>query len=93
MSTAFLTIDQALNQLDAGVLGPADLVEAALGQIARLDGRLNAFITVLADPARQAAAAAPAGPLRGIPIAVKDNIETAGVARPAAAPDGRSCAG
>jgi aspartyl-tRNA(Asn)/glutamyl-tRNA(Gln) amidotransferase subunit A len=86
MSLAFLTITEAAARIAGGMLAPLDLLEAALAQVDRLESRLNAFITLLADPARaQARQAATGGPpdaarrLRGIPIAVKDNLETAGV--------------
>jgi aspartyl-tRNA(Asn)/glutamyl-tRNA(Gln) amidotransferase subunit A len=62
------------------------MVEAALGRIEALDGRLGAFVTVLADQARAAAAARDAeriaghvrGPLHGLPVAVKDLVDVAG---------------
>jgi amidase len=61
--------------------------EAQLARIARLDGRLNSLIAVLADGARAEAARADAeiaaglwrGPLHGIPIAIKDLLDVAGV--------------
>ena len=68
--------------------GPAGRATAAcLERIARLDPTLHAFITVTAGAAREAAAAADAaardgrslGPLHGMPIAVKDCIDVAGV--------------
>jgi aspartyl-tRNA(Asn)/glutamyl-tRNA(Gln) amidotransferase subunit A len=65
---------------------PVDIVEACLGRIAALDGRLHAFIAVHADDARMAAAAAErairsghgVGPLHGLPIALKDLVEIEG---------------
>ena len=86
MSLPFLTMVEATAQVARGELSPVDLLTATLTQIDRLEGQLNAFITLLADAAldqaRQAAAdRAPdlGRPLRGIPLAVKDNIATAGV--------------
>ncbi|MBC7844040.1 MAG: Asp-tRNA(Asn)/Glu-tRNA(Gln) amidotransferase subunit GatA [Gemmatimonadaceae bacterium] len=53
-----------------------DVVAAARAR-AESQARLNAFITLAsADDLRAAAASAPAGVLRGVPIAVKDNIAT-----------------
>jgi amidase len=76
-----------------------DLVEESLARIERLDPKLNAFRCVMADSARAAAGEADArraagerGPLLGVPVAVKDNMDVAGeltthgtgaVARPA----------
>jgi aspartyl-tRNA(Asn)/glutamyl-tRNA(Gln) amidotransferase subunit A len=69
------------------VLSPVTLVEAYLERIARLDGDLRAYITVCEDAAlaeaRRAEASAVrgaiAGPLHGIPFAVKDQFDTAGL--------------
>ncbi|NIW24594.1 MAG: amidase [Gammaproteobacteria bacterium] len=71
----------------AGDLSPVDLVQAYLERIARLDGQLNSFITLTEDDALSRARELEAelargewrGPLHGIPIALKDNIDTAGV--------------
>ena len=70
------------------------LVEEALGRIEALDGRLGAFVTVLADQARAEAAARdaeraagrPLGPLHGRPVAVKDLVDVAGVVTAAGSP-------
>lgn len=68
-------------------LSPVELIEATLARIEASQPTLNAFITVCADEARAAARAAEAavmrgdrlGPLHGIPFAVKDLVNTAGV--------------
>jgi aspartyl-tRNA(Asn)/glutamyl-tRNA(Gln) amidotransferase subunit A len=65
-----------------------DIVEERLSVIAARDGELNACNLVTADVAREAAAAVDAavargedpGPLAGVPIALKDNLCTRGVA-------------
>jgi Asp-tRNA(Asn)/Glu-tRNA(Gln) amidotransferase A subunit family amidase len=62
-------------------------VEACLGRIAEFDSILNAFITVTADTAleaahnadRAAARGETLGPLHGLPMAIKDCIDIAGV--------------
>jgi aspartyl-tRNA(Asn)/glutamyl-tRNA(Gln) amidotransferase subunit A len=68
-------------------LSPVEFVEFVLDRIARSQASLNAFITVCAEEARAAARAAEQavkrgerlGPLHGVPFAVKDLVNTAGV--------------
>lgn len=68
------------------------LVEACLGEVARANEALNAFITVLVDEARAQAREADReiaggryrGPLHGIPISVKDLIDIKDVTTTAA---------
>jgi aspartyl-tRNA(Asn)/glutamyl-tRNA(Gln) amidotransferase subunit A len=67
---------------------PVEVVDMCLKRIETLNPTLNAFITVMADDAREQAKAAAAeikagkwrGPLHGVPVAVKDFYDTAGVA-------------
>lgn len=60
-----------------------ELVDAALDRIRRLDPQLNAFATVLDEEARAEAAdrdaATERGPLHGVPIAVKEENDVAGL--------------
>ena len=64
-----------------------DLLELYLDRIARLDGEVNAVVTLDAERARTAADAADAatargdvlGPLHGLPVTIKDAIETEGI--------------
>ena len=64
-----------------------ELLEMYVHRIERLDGAVNAVATLDVDRAREAATAADealargeiAGPLHGLPITVKDAIETAGL--------------
>jgi amidase len=63
-------------------LAPRQLVELFLERIERLDPHLNAFRVVMAEEALAAADALEdfSGPLAGVPIAVKDDLGTAGQA-------------
>src|ERR1700737_4175201 len=80
----FLTIAEAAPLIERKELSPVELVESRLDRIARLDGRLNSFIRVLAEEARAEARVAQAeiaadryrGPLHGILIGLKDICET-----------------
>ena len=68
-------------------VSPVEVVRAYLDRIERLDGTLHAFITVCADGALEAARAAetalaagqPVGTLHGVPIGLKDLVDTRGV--------------
>ncbi|MDQ3780154.1 MAG: amidase [Chloroflexota bacterium] len=68
-------------------VSPVELVESCLARIDRLDGQIRAFVEVLPDEAmaaaieaeREIAAGMYRGPLHGIPIAVKDIVNLAGV--------------
>src|SRR5206468_5758836 len=69
------------------VVSPVEIVDVVLDRIEKTQPTLNAFITVCADEARAAAKEAEAvvmrgdalGPLHGVPFAVKDLVNTAGV--------------
>jgi aspartyl-tRNA(Asn)/glutamyl-tRNA(Gln) amidotransferase subunit A len=82
-----LTAAAASRALAARRVSSAALVEDCLARIAAYDGRLNSFVLVLAEPARRAARAADRarkagrarGPLHGVPFALKDIYETAGI--------------
>jgi amidase len=59
---------------------PAELVEAAFARLETVEPRLNAFVTTCYEEALAAARGPlPDGPFRGVPIAVKDLTETAGI--------------
>ncbi|HEY6456700.1 MAG TPA: amidase [Steroidobacteraceae bacterium] len=87
-----LTLAQAMELLRHKALSPVELVQAFLARIERLNPSLNAFITVTAEQALQQAREAEAeiqrgqwrGPLHGMPLALKDLIDTAGVRTTAA---------
>jgi len=71
-------------ELKTGVLSPREAVQATLDRIERLDGKLNAYISVRAEEALAEAESPPRGPLYGVPVAVKDVIDVAGARTTAA---------
>ena len=89
---ADLTIKDAAELLRRKVVSPLDLTQACLQRIEKYNPSLNAFITVIPDKAMAAAREAGAeqrrgkwrSALHGIPIAIKDNIDTAGIRTTAA---------
>jgi aspartyl-tRNA(Asn)/glutamyl-tRNA(Gln) amidotransferase subunit A len=89
---SFPGIDDVAPRLRAARISAADVVEACLARIDELNPRLNAFITVLAEAAREEAREADAdikagkwrGPLHGVPVAIKDFYDTANVKTTAA---------
>jgi len=83
-----LSIAEAARLLASKRLSPVELTEAFLARIATLDPLLNAFIAVTTETALAAARRAeielfgqgPRSPLHGVPFALKDIFETAGLA-------------
>ena len=84
-SLAKLTLAEAAAQIRSGKVTSVQLTEASLARIALYDPKLDAFITVMKDQALAQARALDAdtkagksrGPLHGVPIALKDNVDTA----------------
>lgn len=84
---ALLPLQAASALIHSRRASSVDLVRACLDRITRLDRELGAFITLTADGALDEAKRADAdfangvdrGPLHGIPIALKDLYDTAGV--------------
>jgi aspartyl-tRNA(Asn)/glutamyl-tRNA(Gln) amidotransferase subunit A len=79
----FVTARDFHRAFRAGEVRAVDICEAALARVAATDPRLNTFITLDADGALASARALDAradgrsaGPLAGVPVAVKDNICT-----------------
>lgn len=89
---AYLSLAEASRRVRARSVTAAQLVEACLARIDTYNPKLNAYITVMRESARKQAEALDAearagkfrGPLHGIPLALKDNIDTAGVRTTAA---------
>ncbi|SFK06806.1 Asp-tRNAAsn/Glu-tRNAGln amidotransferase A subunit [Sphingomonas sp. NFR04] len=86
MTTAEPTIATLASHLASGQLRARDLLDACLVAIAARDGNLHAMLAMNLDARAEADAADRAaaqgrslGPLHGIPIVVKDNIDVAGM--------------
>ncbi|WP_305041146.1 Asp-tRNA(Asn)/Glu-tRNA(Gln) amidotransferase subunit GatA [Geoalkalibacter sp.] len=86
MSLTELSLHDLQQQLQTRAVSSVELTRAFLSRIAATQGQVNAFITLCEDQALAAAeaadrrlAAGDAAPLTGLPLAVKDIFNTAGV--------------
>jgi aspartyl-tRNA(Asn)/glutamyl-tRNA(Gln) amidotransferase subunit A len=87
-----LTLAEAAEQIRTRQLSPVELTRECLARTKRLNPALNAFITVTAElaleqarqPETEVMAGHWRGPLHGIPIGLKDLLDTAGVRTTAA---------
>ena len=82
-----LSLKAARDLVRGKSVSPVELTQACLTRINRLNPAVNAYITVTGEQALALAREMEAeqrrgawrGPLHGVPIALKDNIDTAGV--------------
>lgn len=88
---AWLSLTEAAELVRTRKVSATELVTACLDRITTYNPKLNAFITISGEAALARAKALDAlpasstrGPLHGVPIALKDNIDTAGVRTTAA---------
>ena len=86
MDADALTLEDASRLLAEGRLTARDLCERSIERMGAVEERLYAFLTMTAERARADAERADARlradeatPLTGIPIALKDLVETAGI--------------
>jgi len=92
-SPADLGLAEVSGLIRRGAISPVELTQACLDRIESRNPALNAFVTVTAQQAladarertRELARDQYRGPLHGVPVALKDNIDTAGIRTTAAA--------
>jgi aspartyl-tRNA(Asn)/glutamyl-tRNA(Gln) amidotransferase subunit A len=90
--TEFTSISELAVRLRRREISPVEITRGCLTRIEKRDAALNAFITVMAESALAEARRAEAeilrgewrGPLHGVPLALKDLIDVAGVRTTAA---------
>jgi aspartyl-tRNA(Asn)/glutamyl-tRNA(Gln) amidotransferase subunit A len=83
-----LTLTELARRIAAGELSAFDAVQSCLDRVRQHDGNLHAFHTLAVEQALERAGALDnarrtsgvVGPLHGVPIALKDNISTRGIA-------------
>src|SRR5689334_24123674 len=85
---AFAPATKLVPLIRRGVLSPLELVQTLLGRIERVNPRLNAYCTVAAEQALDAARKATIAvkrrsarlpPLHGVPVSIKDLTPTKGI--------------
>jgi Asp-tRNA(Asn)/Glu-tRNA(Gln) amidotransferase A subunit family amidase len=89
-----LSATEAARRIAEGSLSPVALVEACLGQIAEHDGDISAWVHVDREGALASARERESearsrrlrGPLHGVPVAIKDIIDVAGMKTTSGAP-------
>jgi len=85
-----MIVDESLTRIAelirSGAVSPVEVAEAHLDQIGKLNQHLNAIVTLTPDLLEKAKEAESAlqrgghvGPLHGVPVTIKDTIETAGL--------------
>ncbi len=87
MDVAFMTIAELNRRYRQRELSPVEVTKALFARIAAHDGKLHSFLRVTEEAALAEAAVAErelmagtrCGPMHGIPYALKDIIETAGI--------------
>jgi len=87
-----LSMKKAADLVRSKAASPTELTQACLKRIEKYDRSINSFITITAEGALAEARTLSdeqqrgkwRGPLHGVPIALKDNIDTAGVRTTAA---------
>lgn len=83
-----LTLADAAGAIRAKDLSPVELTDSVLTRAEAVEGRLHAFVGILAEraraeatrAAREIAAGRPRGPLHGVPVGLKDLIDVKGLA-------------
>ena len=83
----FVSATELARLIRSREVSPVEATEAYLERIAQVDGKLNSYITVCGDEAMAAARDAESeiaaghyrGPMHGMPVAVKDQLNTRGI--------------
>ena len=83
----YLSLAEAAKLIEKGEVSPLDLTDACIARAEALDATLHAYLTMTFETARQEARTAGEeiaagkyrGPLHGVPFAIKDLYDTAGV--------------
>jgi Asp-tRNA(Asn)/Glu-tRNA(Gln) amidotransferase A subunit family amidase len=72
VSALDLSLREQAAQIAAGELDPGELLDACLARIEERNPDLNAVVATFPDQSREMLERAPDGPLRGVPVLIKD---------------------
>jgi aspartyl-tRNA(Asn)/glutamyl-tRNA(Gln) amidotransferase subunit A len=72
VSALDLTLRAQAAAIAAGELDPTELLDATLARIEERNPAINAVVETFPERSREMLAEAPAGPLRGVPVVIKD---------------------
>jgi Asp-tRNA(Asn)/Glu-tRNA(Gln) amidotransferase A subunit family amidase len=72
MSALDLSLREQAAQIAAGEVDPVELLDACLARIEERNTDLNAVVATFPDESRRMLDEAPDGPLRGVPVLIKD---------------------
>jgi Asp-tRNAAsn/Glu-tRNAGln amidotransferase A subunit and related amidases len=72
MSALDLPLREQAAEIAAGDLDPGELLDACLARIEERNADLNAVVATFPDESRRMLEQAPEGPLRGVPVLIKD---------------------
>ncbi len=72
MSALDLPLRDQAEAIASGEVDPAELLDSALSRIEERNPAINAVVETFPERSREMLAAAPEGPLRGVPIVIKD---------------------
>ncbi|MGB5311361.1 MAG: amidase family protein, partial [Polyangiales bacterium] len=93
--STYWSAGECLAALQAGEVSSVELVDACIARIERLNPELNAVVATDYERAKESARSADdarsrgvmLGPLHGLPMSVKDSLQTAGLVTTSGAPE------
>ncbi|MGB5682041.1 MAG: amidase family protein, partial [Polyangiales bacterium] len=93
--STYWSAGECLAALQAGEVSSVELVDACIARIERLNPELNAVVATDYERAKESARSADdarsrgvmLGPLHGLPMTVKDSLQTAGLVTTSGAPE------
>ena len=77
MSALDLPLREQAAQIAAGEVDPGELLDACLARIEERNPDLNAIVATFPEESRRMLEEAPDGPLRGVPVVIKDEWRAA----------------